>query len=405
MKLEGVNKHLNRLLNKLSKKSLDNYGYDFLQTWDKSKQELEATLIVAEIMRTMFTNNISPKVFNSGISISWFRDKSTRTRYSFKSASNLLGLTVDEIDEERSQITHGETVHETANMISFLTEAFGIRDDIYLGEGHEFMKKVADAVQDGYSRKILNQRPSVINLQCDRDHPTQSLSDLLHLKTHFGGIDKLKGKKVVMSWAYSPSYGKPLSVAQGVCGLMTRFGMNVVLAYPPGYNLIPDIEKLSKKNAKESGGSFKMVHDFKKAFKDADVVYPKSWASYKVMLTRTKMLKEGDQKGLKELEKKALFTNAKYKNWQCTKDLMKVTRGGKALYMHCLPADITGVNCTSGEVSESVFNRYKKETYTQASFKPYIVAAMLMLTRISSPVRLFNKLIKDNVPIRIQVSK
>ena len=75
------------------------------------------------------------------------------------------------------------------------------------------------------------------------DHPTQSLADLLHLKNYFGSLENLKGKKIAMTWAYSPSYGKPLSVPQGIIALMTRFGLDVILAYPTGYNLIPEIEK------------------------------------------------------------------------------------------------------------------------------------------------------------------
>ncbi len=143
--------------------------------------------------------------------------------------------------KQKSQVAHGETVRETANMISFMAEVIGIRDDMYLGEGNTYMRKVAQAVQEGFDKGVLHQRPSVINLQCDIDHPTQTMADLVQLKTHFGSLENLRGKKIAMTWAYSPSYGKPLSVPQGIIGLMTRFGMNVSLAYPEGYGLIPDV--------------------------------------------------------------------------------------------------------------------------------------------------------------------
>jgi ornithine carbamoyltransferase len=106
-------------------------------------------------------------------------------------------------------------------MISFLTEVIGIRDDMYLGEGNRYMREVSDAVADGHAQGILNQRPTLVNLQCDIDHPTQCMADLLKMKEYFGGFENLRGKKVAMTWAYSPSYGKPLSVPQGVIGLMT----------------------------------------------------------------------------------------------------------------------------------------------------------------------------------------
>src|SRR5205823_2860619 len=135
-------------------------------------------------------------------------------RFSFASAAAMLGLSLQELDEGKSQIAHGETVRETANMISFAAEAIGIRDDIFLGEGHKYMTEVAAAVEEGYKQGVLGQRPVVINLQCDLDHPTQAMADLMHLEQTFGSLDALRGKKIAMSWAYSPSYGKPLSVPQ-----------------------------------------------------------------------------------------------------------------------------------------------------------------------------------------------
>ena len=125
------------------------------------------------------------RVFETGLAVSIFRDKSTRTRFSFASAVNALGLGLSELDEEKSQIAHGETVRETANMISFLTEVIGIRDDMYLGEGNTYMREVGQAVQEGFEKGVLHQRPSVINLQCDVDHPTQAMADLMQLKQPF----------------------------------------------------------------------------------------------------------------------------------------------------------------------------------------------------------------------------
>ena len=207
------------------------YKKDFLLTWEKSADDLKMILEVAEILKELRDENISPKVFSSGLAVSIFRDNSTRTRFSYASAANLLGLEVQDMDEEKSQIAHGETVRETANMISFLTDVIGIRDDMYLGEGNKYMREVADALDEGFEQKVLPKRPGIVNLQCDMDHPTQSMADLLHLKKEFGGLENLKGKKLVMSWAYSPSYGKPLSVPQGIIALMSRFGMDVVLAH------------------------------------------------------------------------------------------------------------------------------------------------------------------------------
>ena len=370
-------------LNALNFKEM--YENDFFLTWEKTPEELEAVFTVADALRYMRENNISTKIFESGLGISLFRDNSTRTRFSFASACNLLGLEVQDLDEGKSQVAHGETVRETANMISFMADVIGIRDDMYIGKGNAYMHEVVDAVTEGHKDGILEQKPTLVNLQCDIDHPTQAMADALHLIHYFGGIENLKGKKVAMTWAYSPSYGKPLSVPQGIVGLMTRLGMDVTLAHPEGYEIMSDVEEVSKKNAAESGGSFTKTNSMAEAFKDADVVYPKSWAPFSAMEERTILYGNGDQEGIDRLEKELLAQNANHKDWECTEELMKTTKDGKALYMHCLPADITGVSCEEGEVEASVFDRYRTELYKEASYKPYIIAAMIFLAKEKDP--------------------
>ncbi len=372
---------LKTLIKELGKLNLGSVHSDFLCTWDESTDTIKGVLLLTNLLRKLYLSNISPKVYDTGLAVSIFRDNSTRTRYSFAAAANLLGLSVADLEEGKSQVAHGETVLETTNMLSFLTKVIGIRDDIYLGVGHAYMQEVARSAQLGFDDGILATRPSVINLQSDIDHPTQTMSDLAHLENYFGSLQKLRGKKLVVSWAHSPSYGKPLSVPQGVIGLMSRFGMDITLAYPKGYNLEPSIEATANKQALASGGSFAIVQDMAKAFKGADIVYPKSWAPYEVMLKRTKLLKLGDTKGLEKLNKKCLAINAQHKDWTCTEKLMKTTKNGNALYMHCLPADISGVSCKDGEVKEGVFTRYRKQTYLQASYKPFVIAAMVLLTQ------------------------
>ena len=366
-------------LNKLNFKEM--YNGDFFLTWEKTDDELEAVFTVAEALRYMRENNISTKVFESGLGISLFRDNSTRTRFSFASACNLLGLEVQDLDETKSQIAHGETVRETANMISFMADVIGIRDDMYIGKGNKYMHEVVDSVTQGNKDGVLEQKPTLVNLQCDIDHPTQCMADMLHIINTFGGVENLKGKKVAMTWAYSPSYGKPLSVPQGVVGLMTRFGMDVVLAHPEGYDIMPEVEEVAKKNAAENGGSFTKTNSMAEAFKDADIVYPKSWAPFAAMEKRTDLYAEGDQAGIDALEKDLLAQNAEHKDWCCTEELMSTTKDGKALYLHCLPADINGVSCKDGEVEASVFDRYRDPLYKEASYKPYIIAAMILLAK------------------------
>ncbi|MFP4409134.1 MAG: knotted carbamoyltransferase YgeW [Spirochaetaceae bacterium] len=368
------------------------YLDDFLLTWEKSDQELQATFLVADALRALREKNISSKLFDSGLAISLFRDNSTRTRFSFASACNLLGLEVQDLDEGKSQIAHGETVRETANMISFMADVIGIRDDMYIGKGNAYMREVSKAVAEGHADGVLEQRPTLVNLQCDIDHPTQTMADFNHLIHHFGGVENLRGKKIAMSWAYSPSYGKPLSVPQGVVGLMSRFGMEVVLAHPEGYEIMPEVEELAAKQSEESGGSFSRANSMAEAFEGADIVYPKSWAPFAAMEKRTELYGNRDEAGIKALEKELLAENREHIDWECTEELMGKTKEGTALYMHCLPADISGVSTDRGEVAASVFDRYRVPLYKQASYKPYIIAAMIFLSRFSDPAGKLNQL-------------
>ena len=375
---------LARLLEKLHINNM--YKNDFYWTWDKTDEELAAVFAVADALRDLRERNKSTRIFDSGLGISIFRDNSTRTRFSFASACNLLGLEEQALDEKVSQIAHGETVRETANMVSFMADVIGIRDDMFIGEGHKYQKTFIDALEEGYRDGILEQRPTFVNLQCDVDHPTQCMADMLHIIHHFGGVENLKGKKVAMTWAYSPSYGKPLSVPQGVIGLFTRFGMDVTLAHPEGYEVMPEIEEIARKNAEATGGSFQKRGSMQEAFRDADIVYPKSWAPFAAMEERTRLYQKGDRAGIDELEKRLLAQNATHKDWTCTEEMMRLTKDGKALYLHCLPADISGVSCPEGEVVQSVFDRYLVPLYKQASYKPYIIAAMIFLAKVKDPV-------------------
>ena len=314
------------LARELEKLRINNmYKQDFYWTWDKTDDEIAAVFAVADALRDLREHNKSTRVFNSGLGISLFRDNSTRTRFSFASACNLLGLEEQVLDEKKSQIAHGETVRETANMVSFMADVIGIRDDMYIHQGHEYMKTFMDALEDGYRDGILEQRPTLVNLQCDVDHPTQCMADMLHVIHHFGGVENLKGKKVAMTWAYSPSYGKPLSVPQGVIGLFTRFGMDVVLAHPEGYDVFPEVEDIARGNCAKYGSKFSKTNSMEEAFKDADIVYPKSWAPFAAMEKRSELYVQGDQEGIKALEKQLLAQNAQHKDWTCSEDMMKLT--------------------------------------------------------------------------------
>ena len=123
-----------------------------------------------------------------------------------------------------------------------------------------------------------------------------------------------------------------------------------------------------------------------------------SWAPFAAMEKRTNLYAEGDSEGIKTLEKELLAQNAEHKDWCCTEELMKTTKDGKALYLHCLPADINDVSCKDGEVEATVFDRYRDPLYKEASYKPYVIAAMIMLAKFADPAEVLKKLEEKGTP-------
>ena len=175
--------------------------------------------------------------------------------------------------------------------------------------------------------------------------------------------------------------------------LLTRFGMDVVLAHPEGYELLDEPLAAAARHAEESGGSFRTVHSMDEAFEDADVVYPKSWAPLAVMRNRTELRRSGNAARLDDLERECLSRNAQHQDWECTEEKMKRTKDGMALYMHCLPADISGVSCERGEVAARVFERARLHTYREASWKPFVIAMAILAARFPRPSEMLTEIL------------
>jgi ornithine carbamoyltransferase len=256
-------------------------------------------------------------------------------------------------------------------MLGMNAHALGIRHDLILGEGQRFMREVKRGI-DEYLRVTGDPRVvPIVNLQCDVDHPTQALADLLWLRERVGD---LAGRKIAVSWAYSPSYAKPLSVPQGLITLLTRFGAHVTLAQPEGYRLMDEPMAAATANATASGGSFRTVSSMDEAFAGADAVYPKSWGPWDLMQERVAANRNGDKAAMADIEKRALERNARHRPWVCDERRMGLTKD--ALYLHCLPADI------GAEVSPGVMARFRVDVAREANKKVYVIMALLAAAKV-----------------------
>lgn len=360
--------NINASLDRLDPAALDAlYGRSMLLTQEWKAEELDAVCRLAETLQALDRAGRSPNLFPQQLFYALFFDNSTRTKSSWAGAATRLGGVPNIVDGSSTQVSHGETAVETGAMLGMNAHALGIRHDLILGEGNRFMRDAKKGIDDYLAATGDDRVVPVVNLQCDIDHPTQTLADLLWLRERFGG--DLAGKTVTMSWAYSPSYAKPLSVAQGIITLFTRFGMNVRLAHPEGYRLMDESFTAAARNAAESGGSFTITHNMDEAFRGADIVYPKSWGPYDLMLERVEANRGRDSEALRDIERRALEQNRAFTDWICDERRMALTRD--ALYMHCLPADI------GAEVSAGVMEKFRVDLAREANKKVFAIAALL----------------------------
>ena len=347
-------------------------GRSLLVTHDWSTDDLEALLAVAKRFELLDRAGARLELLRGELAYAMFFDNSTRTKSAWAGAAARLGMHPIIVDGSSTQVSHGETAEETGAMLGMNAHALGVRHDLILGEGHAFMRDVQRGIDTYLAATNDPRHVPVVNLQCDIDHPTQALADLLWLREHFGG--SVAGRRITMSWAYSPSYAKPLSVPQGVVSLLTRFGAHVALAHPAGYELLAPPMAWAAEGADASGGSFRVTHDMDDAFAGAEAVYPKSWGPHVEMLERVAANRVGDAAAMRDIEQRALARNAEHRSWICDERRMALT--ADALYLHCLPADI------GAEVSPAVMDRFRVAVAQEANKKLYVIMALLATAKV-----------------------
>ena len=321
-------------------------GRDLISDLDFTKEEVETVLDVAwDLKRKRALGEPHPYLRDKTLAMLFFFS-STRTRGSFEAGMAQLGGHAAFIDSETTQISHGDTAKEIGEIFGRYFDGIAIRQCDW-NFGNKYINEVAQ-----YSRS------PVLNMQCDIYHPFQCLADLMTIMEKKGR--DLRRKKIVVSWAYAASYLKPISVPQSLILQMPRFGMDVTLAHPPEFKLMPEIVEQAKEQARIHGTGFEIVDDkdgMAKAFKDADVVYAKSWGP---------LLTTDDKNEGKRIQDS-------YKHWITDEARMKNARPD-ALYMHPLPAD------RNIEVTDAVIDGPNSVVYDEAENRLHAQKAVMALT-------------------------
>lgn len=331
-------------------------GRHWITTSEWSKEELETVLACSADLKRMFAMGMPHRVLQDKTLFMIFFEKSTRTRNSTEAAMTQLGGHAHDLTVDKLQIAHGETAKDTACVLSRYGHGIAIRNCFY-GIGNKYIREVAS----------FSTIP-VINLQCDVDHPCQTIADIMTIREKFGM--NLRGLKFVISWTYAPAYARPMSVPQGLIALMPRFGLDVTLAYPREFYLMPQSIQEAKRFAEQNGVKFNIVHDMDEAFRGADILYPKSWGCMQYLADQ-KIPEEDWNRVGKEII-------GKYKNWIC--DEKRVSLASKdRVYMHPLPAD------RGYEVTDAVIDSHYSIVYDQAENRLHTVKALLALTMGGRP--------------------
>ena len=316
---------------------------DLIGDLDFSKEEVETVLDVAfDLKRKRALGELHPYLRDKVLAMLFFFS-STRTRGSFESGMAQLGGHAAFIESRTTQISHGDTEKEMGEIFGRYFDGIAIRH-VDWGIGNRYLNLVAEA-----------SRVPVLNMQCEIYHPFQILADLMTIIEKKGR--DLRAKKMVVSWAYASSYLKPVSVPQSLILQMPRFGLDVVLAHPPEFKLMPEIMDQAQEQARKYNAGFEVVDDMEEAFKDADIVYAKSWGP----LLTTQDAEEGKR------------IQDQYKNWITDERKMRLAKPD-AIYMHPLPAD------RNIEVTDGVMDGPNSVVYDEAENRLHVQKAVMALT-------------------------
>jgi len=318
-------------------------GRDLIGDLDFSKEEVETVLDVAwDLKRKRALNEPHAYLRDKTLAMLFFFS-STRTRGSFEAGMAQLGGHAAFIESETTQIKHGDTPKEIGEIFGRYFDGIAIRHCDW-AVGNAYINEVAR-----YSRA------PVFNMQCEIYHPFQCLADLMTIMEKKGR--DLRKKRIVVSWAYASSYLKPISVPQSLILQMPRFGMDVVLAYPEEFRLMPEIEQQARDEAKKAGTSFEIMHDMDEGITGADIVYAKSWGP---------LLTTSDPAEGKRIQDS-------YKDWIMDQRGMQLAKED-AIYMHPLPAD------RNVEITDEVIDGSHSVVYDEAENRLHAQKAVLALS-------------------------
>jgi len=329
-------------------------GRDLIGEVDWTKEEYDLAMKVTDQLKGLYYSGKPHPYLEYKTFAMMFFSGSTRTRMSFETAMTQLGGHSQFINPQTMRLSleekpgAGESIRDTAKAMARFCDGIGIRllDDQIKNYGHgdEVMRRFAEEAE-----------VPIINMASDINHPCQSLTDIHTMHEKLDG--DVKGKKIVVMWAYSPWIRGRCSV-QGTALISSMYGMDVVVANPPEFDLDPNVMQQCRDLASASGGSFEISHDLDSALDGATVVFPRNWFT-------GKRYEIGKEEELKIAEKHA--------GWRYTADRQsKLCDPGYLL--QCMPVD------RGFEADVEVCDNELSWMYDQAENRLHTQKAIMVLT-------------------------
>ncbi len=331
-------------------------GKDLITTIDWEKDDLIKLLELAEDMQKNRYHKKYTEVLKYKTFMMFFYNPSVRTRQSFETAATELGGHAQFLEPKSMRLktakTAGETVEDAANVMSRYGAGLGIRileDQISAyGEGEKLLREYAH-----YSSI------PVMSMAHDKFHPMQGLADIMGLRKHLG--KKLEGKTFTLVWGKG-ALARSWSSIQEALVLYSRFGMNVRIASPEGYDLDPEVIDYTKSQCEKNGKKFLITHDQKEAYEGSNIIYSRNWMTPNAYANGSL-----DKQG--EIEK-----SLKYNDWICDMEKMKLT--DDAVFVHPMPVD------RGNEVTDEVASGKRSIIYDIAENRLHVQKAAMMMTMV-----------------------
>ena len=323
-------------------------GRHFIDLEDFTKEEVDTMIDVSMDLKKKFAMGIATPYLQNQTTFLIFFEQSTRTRNSMEAGLAQLGGHAGFLDGSTMQVSHGETEKDTAIILSRFGHGIACRYCNW-GIGNKYLREMAKYAT-----------VPIMNLQCDLYHPMQGLADLMTMKEKIGDLKRVK---VSIIWAYAESHKKPISVPVSQLLLFPRYGMDVVLAHPKGWELPDWVIEKARANAAKYGGTVTVTNNEAEAYEGAHIVIPKNWGSWvndQTGLSTTGAVKVVDEKLMAQ------------KSWKCTEAKM-ATADKDVMYMHALPAD------RNNEVENSVIDGPHSIVYDEAENRLHTAKGVMTL--------------------------